>query len=74
MATGNGSTWAKTALITAILGWVAWASISIIVGYVERASAATERAYICKSIDEINHGIKNLNDYFMLPKPGKSGG
>jgi len=63
-------------LILIIIGWIGWVSGSIHIGDKERAImrtdiavAAKEREITKDSIARIELGIKNLNDYFMLPKP-----
>jgi len=64
-------------LILIIIGWIGWVSGSIHIGDKERAMmrtdiaiAAKEREILKDSITRIELGIKNLTDYFMLPKPG----
>ena len=64
-------------LILIIIGWIGWVSGSIRIGDKERAMmrtdlaiAAKEREILKDSITRIELGIKNLTDYFMLPKPG----
>ena len=63
-------------LILFIIGWIGWVSGSIRIGDRERSSirtdiavAAKEQEAIKSSITRIELGIKNLTDYFMLPKP-----
>ena len=63
-------------LILIIIGWIGWVSGSIRIGDKERsmmridiAVAAKELETTKASIVRIELGIKNLTDYFMLPKP-----
>ena len=64
------------AIVLIILGWIGWVSGSIQIGTKERALACQERLmaeqqrlYMAENIMEIKKGIRNLTDYFMVPKP-----